>query len=130
MAGWLKSMSDTVKSARDLALMRPACVIAQTVLDEVCDFIRPGLTTRAVDQYAAARIQHHGAHAARQVRLQNQPERQAFKCRKGVQQGQVERGSIARGEKRKEGSQAANNRDDQRAWPEVGGDERTSSGEE
>jgi methionyl aminopeptidase len=64
MAGWLKSMSDTVKSARDLALMRPACVIAQTVLDEVCDFIRPGLTTRAVDQYAAARIQHHGAKSA------------------------------------------------------------------
>jgi methionyl aminopeptidase len=63
MAGWLKSMI-TVKTARDLALMRPACVIAQTVLDEVCDFIRPGLTTKAVDQFAAARIHHYGAKSA------------------------------------------------------------------
>ena len=63
MAGWLKSMI-TVKTARDLALMRPACVIAQTVLDEVCDFIRPGLTTKAVDQFAATRIRHYGAKSA------------------------------------------------------------------
>jgi len=30
-----------LKTEQDLALMRPACVIAQTVLDEVCEFIQP-----------------------------------------------------------------------------------------
>jgi methionyl aminopeptidase len=53
-----------VKTDRDLELMRPACAIAQAVLDEVSEFIRPGLTTREVDEYAAARIQHHGARSA------------------------------------------------------------------
>ena len=41
MPGWLKPMI-VLKSERELALMRPACAIAQTVLDEVSDFIRPG----------------------------------------------------------------------------------------
>jgi methionyl aminopeptidase len=63
MAGWLKPMI-VLKTDRDLALMRPACVIAQTVLDEVCEFVRPGLTTREVDQFAAGRIKHHGARSA------------------------------------------------------------------
>src|SRR4030095_8279457 len=36
----------------------------QAVLDEVSEFIRPGLTTREVDEYAAARMQHHGARSA------------------------------------------------------------------
>jgi len=44
--------------------MRPACVIAQTVLDEVCEFIRPGVTTRDVDEFAAGRISAHGAKSA------------------------------------------------------------------
>jgi methionyl aminopeptidase len=53
-----------LKTERDLALMRPACVIAQTVLDEVCDFIQPGITTKQIDQFAAGRIKHHGAKSA------------------------------------------------------------------
>ncbi len=53
-----------LKNERDLALMRPACVLAQTVLDEVCDFVRPGLTTRQVDEYAAERIRSYGAKSA------------------------------------------------------------------
>jgi methionyl aminopeptidase len=44
--------------------MRPACVIAQTVLHEVCEYIRPGLTTRQVDEFAAARIAAYGARSA------------------------------------------------------------------
>jgi methionyl aminopeptidase len=44
--------------------MRPACVIAQTVLDEVSGFIRPGLTTREVDEFAAARMKAHGVKSA------------------------------------------------------------------
>ncbi len=53
-----------LKNERDLALMRPACVLAQTVLDEVCEFVRPGVTTRQVDEFAAERIRGYGAKSA------------------------------------------------------------------
>jgi methionyl aminopeptidase len=61
--GWLKAML-LLKSERDLAQMRPACVLAQTVLDEVCDFIEPGVTTRQIDAFTAERIRAHGAKSA------------------------------------------------------------------
>src|SRR5437879_7850451 len=44
--------------------MRPACAVASNVLDEVSAFIRPGVTTREVDDYAAARIRHYAAKSA------------------------------------------------------------------
>ena len=44
--------------------MRPACVVASRVLDEVSVFIQPGVTTREVDIYAASRIKHYGAKSA------------------------------------------------------------------
>jgi methionyl aminopeptidase len=53
-----------LKTERDLESMRPACAVASRVLDEVSAFIRPGLTTREVDQFAASRIAHHGARSA------------------------------------------------------------------
>ena len=53
-----------LKSERDLEAMRPACVVARTVLDEVSDFIQPGVTTRDIDQFAAARMKHYGAKSA------------------------------------------------------------------
>jgi methionyl aminopeptidase len=53
-----------LKSERDLEAMRPACVVARQVLDEVCDFIQPGRTTREIDQFAAARIKLHGGRSA------------------------------------------------------------------
>src|SRR6266436_2826918 len=53
-----------LKSERDLETMRPACVVARLVLDEVCDFIQPGRTTREIDQYAAARMKSYGARSA------------------------------------------------------------------
>src|SRR5438874_11010186 len=53
-----------LKSERDLDAMRPACVVARMVLDEVCDFIQPGRTTREIDQYAASRMKHYGARSA------------------------------------------------------------------
>src|SRR5258707_13222245 len=52
------------KSERDLETMRPACVVARLVLDEVCDFIQPGRTTLEIDRYAAARMKHYGARSA------------------------------------------------------------------
>lgn len=44
--------------------MRPACVVAAKVLDEISSFIRPGLTTRKVDDFAAERIAAYGAKSA------------------------------------------------------------------
>ena len=45
-------------------LMRPACVVAATVLDEIAGFVRPGVTTRQIDNFAAERIKAHGAKSA------------------------------------------------------------------
>jgi methionyl aminopeptidase len=53
-----------LKSERDLELMRPACAVAGKVLDEIAAFIKPGVTTRQVDKFAAAQIKAHGAKSA------------------------------------------------------------------
>ena len=44
--------------------MRPACVVAAKVLDEMAGFIRPGVTTRQVDNFAAERMAAYGAKSA------------------------------------------------------------------
>jgi len=44
--------------------MRPACAVASVVLNEVAMFIRPGITTREVDEYATERMKHYGARSA------------------------------------------------------------------
>src|SRR6266536_646400 len=53
-----------LKTDQDLALMRPACALAQTVLDEVCHFIEPGVTTKQIDSFAAGSIRGYGARSA------------------------------------------------------------------
>ncbi|MBI3879061.1 MAG: type I methionyl aminopeptidase [Verrucomicrobia bacterium] len=53
-----------LKSERDLAAMRPACRVARQVLDEASAFIAPGVTTRELDEYVAARIKAHGGRSA------------------------------------------------------------------
>jgi methionyl aminopeptidase len=53
-----------IKSEHDLIRMRPACVVASTVLEEVGAFIRPGVTTKEVDDFAAERIRSYGAKSA------------------------------------------------------------------
>jgi methionyl aminopeptidase len=53
-----------LKSERDLEAMRPACTVAATVLNDVAAFIRPGLTTKQVDEFAAERIKSYGAKSA------------------------------------------------------------------
>lgn len=53
-----------LKNERDLEAMRPACIVANSVLGDVAAFIRPGITTREVDEYAAERIRHYGAKSA------------------------------------------------------------------
>lgn len=44
--------------------MRPACQLARKILDLVCEFVRPGVTTLRIDQYAADLIRKHNAKSA------------------------------------------------------------------
>jgi methionyl aminopeptidase len=53
-----------IKSEDDLKSMRPAGLVAGKVLDDVAAYIRPGLTTRQVDEFAAERIRSYGAKSA------------------------------------------------------------------
>ena len=53
-----------LKTEDDLKLMRPACVVAAEVLDEIAAFIKPGLTTKQVDEFAAEQIKARGAKSA------------------------------------------------------------------
>src|SRR2546430_3420953 len=53
-----------LKSERDLEAMRPACAVASAVLNDVSAFIQPGVTTKEVDDFAAARMSHYGARSA------------------------------------------------------------------
>ena len=53
-----------LKTERDLEAMRPACAVASAVLEEVAAFIRPGLTTKQIDDFAADMIRKHGAKSA------------------------------------------------------------------
>lgn len=53
-----------VKTEQDLEAMRPACAVAGAVLDDVARFIRPGLTTQEVDEFAAERMKHYGTKSA------------------------------------------------------------------
>ena len=53
-----------LKSERDLEAMRPACAVASTVLNEVAAFVQPGVTTKAVDEFAASRMKFYGAKSA------------------------------------------------------------------
>lgn len=47
-----------------MKLMRPAGAIAARVLDDIMGFIRPGVTTRQVDEFAAAQMKAHGGKSA------------------------------------------------------------------
>jgi methionyl aminopeptidase len=53
-----------LKSADDLKLMRPACAMTAQVLDEIAAYIKPGLTTRQVDEFAGECIRAHGGKSA------------------------------------------------------------------
>jgi methionine aminopeptidase len=53
-----------LKNERDVEAMRQAGSVAGAVLEEVSSWIKPGLTTREIDQYAAGRIKFYGARSA------------------------------------------------------------------
>lgn len=53
-----------LKNERDVEAMRSAGAVASTVLEEVCAWITPGVTTQDIDSYAAARIKSYGGKSA------------------------------------------------------------------
>ncbi len=53
-----------LKNDRDLEAMRPACAVAGAVLNDVAAWIKPGVTTKEIDLYAATRIKHYGGKSA------------------------------------------------------------------
>ena len=53
-----------VSNEREREAMRAAGKIAGTVLEEVASFVRPGLTTKQIDEFAGNRIAAHGAKSA------------------------------------------------------------------
>ncbi|HMJ90428.1 MAG TPA: type I methionyl aminopeptidase, partial [Candidatus Acidoferrum sp.] len=53
-----------LKTERDLEAMRPACLVAGAVLEEVARFIRPGVTTKQIDDFAEDVIKKRGAKSA------------------------------------------------------------------
>jgi methionyl aminopeptidase len=53
-----------IKSESELAIMRVAGSIAAEVLEELAAFIRPGITTRQVDEFAGEAMKRRGAKSA------------------------------------------------------------------
>ena len=53
-----------VKNQAEVDAIRNACRIAQTVLEELGSWLKPGLTTVELDDYAAERIRIRGARSA------------------------------------------------------------------
>ena len=53
-----------LKSAKDLELMRPACVMAATVLADMAAHVKPGMMTRELDEFAAQRMKGYGGKSA------------------------------------------------------------------
>jgi methionyl aminopeptidase len=53
-----------LKTGADLEAMRAACAVAGKVLDDIIAFVKPGVTTRQVDEFAAERMKFYGAKSA------------------------------------------------------------------
>ncbi|MBW3041504.1 type I methionyl aminopeptidase [Prochlorococcus marinus] len=50
-----------IKSAREIEIMRKSSKIVATVLSEIRDLVKPGMSTLDLDNYAEKRIREHGA---------------------------------------------------------------------
>jgi methionyl aminopeptidase len=53
-----------LKSGADLEAMRAAGAVAAKVLDDIVGFVKPGVTTRQMDEFAAERIKFYGGKSA------------------------------------------------------------------
>jgi len=63
LVGLVKAMI-VCKTEREIDIMRVAGAIASAVLNEVAEFLRPGVTTKQVDDFASLRIHHYRATSA------------------------------------------------------------------
>jgi methionyl aminopeptidase len=53
-----------LKTGADLEAMRAACAVAGKMLDDIIAFVKPGVTTRQVDEFAAERMKFYGGKSA------------------------------------------------------------------
>lgn len=53
-----------IKTPDELKLMRSACAVAAEILDDIGAFIKPGVTTQQVDDFAAGQIKARGGKSA------------------------------------------------------------------
>ena len=53
-----------IKSAKEIEKMRAACRTARDILERVSDLVRPGITTKEIDQAAADLMQEAGVKSA------------------------------------------------------------------
>jgi methionyl aminopeptidase len=53
-----------LKTGADLEAMHAACAVAGKVLDDIIGFVKPGVTTRQIDNFAAERIKFYGGKSA------------------------------------------------------------------
>src|ERR1700693_4320925 len=53
-----------IKSTREIEKMRAACRTASNILDRLSDLVRPGISTKEVDQAAADLMQEAGVQSA------------------------------------------------------------------
>ena len=58
-----------IKSAREIEKMRQACRTASDILDRVSELVRPGITTKEVDEAAAAFMQEANVKSALAMRI-------------------------------------------------------------
>ena len=60
----LGSLMIPIKNEREIQKMRLACQVASSILERVCTHVRPGITTREVDQAAADYMSDEGCKSA------------------------------------------------------------------
>ena len=51
----------SIKNAEEIALMREACQVTATILDEVGEIIRPGMSTEEINTFVHRRTAELGA---------------------------------------------------------------------
>ena len=52
-------MPVTIKSEREISLMRESCRLLAVLHEELAQLIRPGISTAEIDAYGERRIQRH-----------------------------------------------------------------------
>ena len=53
-------MAVTIKSEREIALMRTACGYLSEVLDEMVAYVKPGMSTKEINDFGDRLIRAHG----------------------------------------------------------------------